>query len=392
MQARGVLRVGMSGDYAPFCLCSEAEDSCAGFEVDAAHRLAVDLGVGLEIVRFRWPELRQDLEAGKFDVAMSGVTMRPERLLFAAFSRPYAVAGAVVLVADQKRLPTITAVNQPGVRVAVNAGGHLEQVARARFTAATIITTPKNLSLPDLVAHQQADAVLTDSFEAPQFLAAHGQFSALPAFGRDRKAYLVRRSDMDLRARLDQWLKDREQDGFLTALRQRWLGASTASPLPSLATLFALLDLRLALMPAVAEYKLRAALPIEDLTQEAAVIAQAATLARTQGKNPEAIQGLFRVQIDLAKQVQQSFVNTPDRIPRWARGLELGKDLRPALSDLGEQIISTVAQISPVASQGDISRLAEEEITTEGITVEGKRRLGEAAWRAVSAPSVSLTW
>src|SRR5260221_10890435 len=60
IRARGLLRVGMSRDYAPFCLCPESPESnsntvCTGFEVEVARRLASDLGVQLVIVRFRWP-------------------------------------------------------------------------------------------------------------------------------------------------------------------------------------------------------------------------------------------------------------------------------------------------------------------------------------------------
>lgn len=156
LRARGVVRVGMSGDYAPFAVCSDANETCTGFEVDVARRLADDLGVTLEIVRFQWSHLRPALEAEQFDVAMSGITMRPERLLFADFTRPYAVAEAVVLVGDKKRFPSITSVDQAGVRLAVNAGGHLEQVARTRFGQVAIHTTPKNMELPTLVTKNRS--------------------------------------------------------------------------------------------------------------------------------------------------------------------------------------------------------------------------------------------
>ena len=105
VQSRGTLRVGVSGDYQPFSLCSERLTDCRGFDIDVARRVATGLGVRLELVRFRWPELRADLGAGKFDVAMSGVTLRPERTLTATFTRPYTVAQAIVLVADRERFP-----------------------------------------------------------------------------------------------------------------------------------------------------------------------------------------------------------------------------------------------------------------------------------------------
>ncbi len=388
IRARGLLRVGMSGDYAPFCLCPESgestrtNDQCVGFEVEAARRLAANLGVRLEIVRFHWPELRHNLEAGKFDVAMSGVTMRPDRLLFATFTHPYAVAGTVVLVADPKRFPSVAGVNQTGVRLAVNAGGHLEQVARAQFSSATVLTTLQNRELPLLIENHQADALLTDSFEAPEFLAAHPTLSALPAFGRDRKAYLVRRADWEWREWLNYWLADREQDGFLAALRGQWLKAQTRQPLSPLTAFFALLDLRLAFMPAVEDYKQRQAAPIEDLKQEAAVIEHAAAVAREQGRGPEAGQALFRGQIELAKQVQRFVLNSPERMPKWAHGLDLTTELRPILADLGDQILALLPQIAGSSTtQAALEHLAEEEILTEGVGKEEKRWLGAAVWR-----------
>lgn len=223
IRARGVLRVGVSGDYRPFSFCAENTTDCEGFDIVVAHRMATDLGVQLALTRFRWPELLDDLRANTFDIAMSGITIRPERLLHATFTQPYTIAAAVVLVTDAKRFTSLTAVDRPNIRLAVNAGGHLERVARAHFRHATILPTAKNLSLPDLVAYQQADALLTDSLEAPHFLAAHRSLRALPAFGRDRKAYMVRRTDSELREWLEHWLLARETDGFLNALRTRWV-------------------------------------------------------------------------------------------------------------------------------------------------------------------------
>lgn len=384
LRARGIVRIGMSGDYAPFAVCSDANETCTGFEVDVARRLAADLGVRLEIVRFQWSNLRQALEAEQFDVAMSGVTMRPERLLFADFTRPYAVAEAVVLVGDKKRFPSITSVDQADVRLAVNAGGHLEQVARARFGQVAIHAIPKNMELPTLVAKKQVEALLTDSFEAPQFLMRHPLLKALPSFGRDRKAYMVRRTDGELREWIDKWLIERERDGFLVGLRQQWLGETKTRSLSPFASLFALLDLRLALMPAIADYKHRYALPIEDLKQEAVIIEQAAAVARARHGDPEAVQTLFRIQIALAKQVQHFTLNKPEKIPKWARGFSLASDLRPILSSLGERIIDTFAVLprQPLNREAMI-RLTREEIVTEGVSDDGKRQLGEVIWQAM---------
>lgn len=384
IQSRGTLRIGVSGDYQPFSVCPENLTDCRGFDIDVAQRVATDLEVRLELVRFGWPDLRTDLAAGKFDVAMSGVTLRPERTQTATFTHPYTVTQAVVLVADRDRFPSLAAVDQAGVRVAVNAGGHLEQVARTHFRTATVQPTAKNLSLPDLVVTKQADVLVTDSLEAPHFLAAHPTLSALPGFGRDRKVYLLRRSDTALREWLDNWLVAREEDGFLQALRTRWFGGDTHATPHLLSALFACLDLRLALMPAVADYKRRFNLPVTDQQQEQAVLKQVAAQAREAKLDEQKLQQVFRIQIELAKQVQRAFLqDQPGRLvsPAWAQGLDLTTDIRPVLLELGTRIVHELVRAVPALQERDaLLRVAEEEITASVLSAEERRQLGEALW------------
>jgi cyclohexadienyl dehydratase len=80
------LRVGTSGDYAPFSeRDASAPDGLAGFDVELVRRFAAERGVRPVWVRFRWPELAGDLRAGRFDVAVGGVTVRPERIALGRF-------------------------------------------------------------------------------------------------------------------------------------------------------------------------------------------------------------------------------------------------------------------------------------------------------------------
>src|SRR2546422_3176740 len=115
------LRVGTSGDYPPFSLARDGR--LEGLDVEIARRFAHDGGRRLELVPFRWPELTRDLAAGRFDLAMGGVTLRPERAVAGVFTRPVAEAGAVVL-AHQRLDP-----RSSWIRLGGNAGGHLERLA-----------------------------------------------------------------------------------------------------------------------------------------------------------------------------------------------------------------------------------------------------------------------
>ena len=138
--ADATLRVGTSGDYEPFSFASpgEAAGRLIGFDLAVARLYAADRGFALELVRFRWPELLRDLAAGRFDLAMSGVTVRPERSLVGRFSAPVAESGAVALVRDPRRFRQIDDLDHPSVRLVTRmpANRHVTKSGRLNAKAA----------------------------------------------------------------------------------------------------------------------------------------------------------------------------------------------------------------------------------------------------------------
>ena len=68
----GVIRVGFDPEALPFAYFNAAGD-LVGFDVEMAHRLALELGVAIEFVPFHLETLADQLEEDHFDVAMGGV-------------------------------------------------------------------------------------------------------------------------------------------------------------------------------------------------------------------------------------------------------------------------------------------------------------------------------
>ena len=77
INASGILRVGTTGDYPP-CTLQEG-NAYSGIDLDLAENLAVYLGLDLVVIPTRWPTLSEDLTAGKFDMAMGGVSITDAR-------------------------------------------------------------------------------------------------------------------------------------------------------------------------------------------------------------------------------------------------------------------------------------------------------------------------
>lgn len=350
--ASRVLRIGTSGDYAPF---SELEDGKrAGFDIAVAEAFARDSGREIEWVAFRWPELSGSLANDRFDLAMSGVTVRPERALEGRFSVPVARTGALLLIRDglraelAARAPNSTSplagLDVERLRIAVNRGGHLERVTRHHFRNAKILTVPDNLAVPDALRAGQVDAVVTDTLEAPHWLASLPGVAAVGPFTVDWKAYWISLGNEELAHELDSWLLDRERDGSLATLRARFFKdvrlPDSARPRSALV---AAVDERLSLMPLVADAKRSEERPVIDPAREERVLAAALEAveraAKAQGVSRppnDAVLGFYRAQIDAAVEIQEHARTRPAR--PGARVYDLERELRPALLRIGDRI------------------------------------------------------
>lgn len=358
------LSVATSGDYPPFSM-ENAEGDISGFDLAVANRLAEDRGTSLSIESFDWPDLNGLLRAGQVDIVMSGTTARPERALIGLFSRPYAVTGAVAVIRpeDRQRFGDLAALDQSEVRIAVNSGGHLEQVARQHFPHAHLVLAKENRALPELLRQKAVHAAVSEIYEARTWGA---DFAVLGPFTRDRKVYLLPLGKAELRDQLDSWLAAREADGWLNEQRSRWLGKTeswTATRACSEA-IVAAIDLRLQLMPLVGAAKQAAGLAIHDPVQEQNVLRRIREQARAARLAPEAVAELFRVQIGLARGVQEKAPAT--NLPESAT-LEV---IRGAVASLSTQLITELARCKAVLRPRAAQRRLLDDLRT-GLTAPG---------------------
>jgi len=382
------LRVGTSGDYAPFSTGRGA--GARGFDLEVARAFAAERGHDLEVVSFRWPELEAELRAGRFDVAMSGITVRPERSVAGRFSIAVAEAGAVALVREPALYASLDALDESGVRIGVNEGGHLERAARARFPRATLVAIPSNSAVERALAQGLVDAVVSDTLEAPGWLEAAPGAEALGPFTRDRKAYLVRADRPELAAEIDAWILAREADGTFAQLRAEHLGRGaprTATPLPALV---AAIDERLALMPLVAGAKQRLGLPIEAPAREREVqergVAATHDAARSAGSAPppdETVRALFRALVLAAKDVQRA----PRPLEPDDASWDLDADLRPALLRIGDRIAWLAVRLPTGLRIAEAEVALREGLRTPGVAEASRHAIAEAIAALATPPA-----
>lgn len=167
IRASGHLRVGTTADYTPFSYLDAVTGEYHGIDVALARRIAASLNVDPMFVPTTWPTLSEDLAAGKFDVAMSGISRTTQRQTVGFFSLAYLTDGKTPIsrCSEAARFSSLAAIDEPGVRVIVNPGGTNQQYVEANIHRATVRTFDDNRTIFNEIAEGRADVMITDAIE-----------------------------------------------------------------------------------------------------------------------------------------------------------------------------------------------------------------------------------
>ena len=348
--ARGVLRVGTTGDYKPFSYRVAGGDFI-GLDVALAADLAKSLGVKLQLVPTTWGALMADLGEDRFDLAMGGVSISLERQKKAWFSIPYLRDGKTPIARceDARKYQTLAEIDRPEVRLIVNPGGTNERFARAQAPHATLAVFADNVAIFDRIAAGEADVMITDAIEARLQQRLHPKLCAIhpeAPFDFSEKAVLLPR-DVALKAYVDQWLHQAIESGSFARADEQWLAYPWG--IESLRTL---IDARLLLAPDVAQFKWNHHLPIEDLPREAQVIAALGRRASELGVPQPWAEAFFRAQIEASKTAQDELFQGWDVFKRgpFPDAPDLVAVTRPKLDKLTDQLLHALAENWPVLS------------------------------------------
>lgn len=227
IRKRGVLKVGITGDYYPLSYLDPRTGRYTGFDAELSRDLAESLDVNIEYVETSWPTLMDDVLAGKFDLAISGVTINEARKEKALMSDGYFENGKTILcrTEDAGKYTGLEAINQPEVRVMINPGGHNEQFARENLPDVTLIIHDANLEIPGLVVGGEADIMITEIVEAGYYIGKEARLAAPlinKPFTHGELGILMQKGSEDLLNYVNDFLQKEKKSGRLEELASKY--------------------------------------------------------------------------------------------------------------------------------------------------------------------------
>ena len=186
------------------------------------------MGVELEYVETSWPTLMDDTLAGKFDLAICGITITDARKEQALMSDGYLGNGKTILIRteDVEKYQSLEDINRPEVRVMENPGGLNEKFARENLPDATLIIHETNQEIPGLIAEGEADVMITEIMEAG-FYAGKDERLAAPVinepFTHGQLGALMPKGSEDLLEYVNKFIAQEKEKGRIDELAEEYI-------------------------------------------------------------------------------------------------------------------------------------------------------------------------
>jgi lysine-arginine-ornithine-binding protein len=217
-----ILRIGTDATFAP--LESKEGDKYVGFDIDLGEAIGRSLGMKVEWTNSGFDGIFAALQAGKFDLVMSSVTITEDRKRQLAFSDPYYTAGQAL--ASRKDGVSYTSLEQlSGKTVGIQINTTAKEVLKKKSGINIREYNSIDLALLDL-QNGKLDAVMTDAPVLKHMLlrSFSGLEVASTVFSDEKYGITTRPADKDLLLKVNEALRRIEASGELAKLKEKYFG------------------------------------------------------------------------------------------------------------------------------------------------------------------------
>ena len=183
-----------------------------GVDIDIAKEIANSLGKKLVVKDVDFDSIINELNSGKADFALAGMSILPERLEEVDFSVEYSVSKQVVVTLKDNQINS--AQDLKNKTIAVQLGSVADIYASSNISGATVIQQKKFLSAAQDVKSRKADCLIMDALPASELVKNNKELviSNVELF-TDKYAAAVAKNNMELLNEINSVLERLMQEG-----------------------------------------------------------------------------------------------------------------------------------------------------------------------------------
>ena len=213
------LVVAVSPDYAPFEFKTlvDGKDQVVGSDIKLAQAIADELGVKLEVTTMSFDNVLSSLQAGKADIAISGISVTDERKKTFDFSDPYYETQNAIIVRKDKAADYSSLDAFKGKKVAVQKGTIEEGLAKKQLKDSTVVSLTAMGEAINEVKSGQVDAVDLEKPVAEGYVAQNPDLAlasvALKVDDGDAKAVAMAKGNDKLKEAVNKVIKKLKDNG-----------------------------------------------------------------------------------------------------------------------------------------------------------------------------------
>ena len=229
VQKSGKLTIATSPDFPPFESLG-SDGSVEGIEIDIMNLICQELGVELAIEQIDFDSVLPGVQAGKYDVGVSGISVTEKRLKNTLFTDPYCLAAQAIVVVNGS--PVTCKADLEGKKIAVQTGTTAETYAMENGYDVSSFTA--NNDAQSALLGGKVDAWVIDDLTAADMVKAYNAEhpDALvildEALTTEPYAFAFAFGSEDLVAEVNTILADLLADGIIAAIFEKYEAPYTA--------------------------------------------------------------------------------------------------------------------------------------------------------------------
>jgi polar amino acid transport system substrate-binding protein len=227
IKKRGVLVVGSDIPYGVMEFF-DSNNKPAGIDVDIAQEIASRLNLKLEFNDYDWDTLFTKLKNNEIDLAISSITITPERQKEILFSNPYFEGGQVIIVnRNNQDIKGINNLINKRIATQENTTGYDEA---KKYTTKNLISTYPNFNVTNEgvviindLQNGKFDAMIVDYTQALSIIRNNQGLKIVGVpFTKEEYGVAMKLGNNSLLNKINTTLQRMQKDGTLEQIKIKW--------------------------------------------------------------------------------------------------------------------------------------------------------------------------